>query len=105
MGGTAIHELFVHDLPLTVARFVQNNGFMSEFKSRLSARSDKEWASLLGCTERAVASWRYGTRRPSVRMAVAIEAAGIPRHVSRPDVWHQPSQPVDSGTEDLPSAP
>ena len=67
---------------------------MSDLKSLLCQRPDSEWARLLGCTERAVASWRYGARRPSLPMAIKLEEVGqIGRHVSRPDVWPVPLRP------------
>lgn len=59
----------------------------------LKQRPDAEWAAAIGVTERAVAAWRYGARVPSPKIAIqAAKAAGIPLHVSRPDLWEPPSE-------------
>lgn len=60
---------------------------MEDFQTMLKSKPDAEWASVLGVSVRAVASWRYGERKPSAQMAFALERAGVPRHVSRPDLW------------------
>lgn len=61
---------------------------LSEF---LKSKPDAEWAEAIGVTERAIASWRYGDRRPNPQIAkLASEKAGIPLWVSRPDLWDPP---------------
>ena len=56
--------------------------------------------------------WYLNCKSPlPVELAKAIaEKTGVPRHELRPDVWESPHaiaelQTIDSGTEDLPSAP
>jgi hypothetical protein len=65
---------------------------MNTLNDYLKAKPDAEWAAAIGATERAVSAWRYGTRRPSPDYAKALEAAGIPKYISRPDLWEKPTK-------------
>lgn len=65
---------------------------MESFIEFIKSHGDEECAALFNASRRAVASWRHGERRPSVKMAREIsERCGIPLHTIRPDVWEPPA--------------
>jgi transcriptional regulator with XRE-family HTH domain len=59
--------------------------------------SDEALEKQLGVGAEAIRLWRRGKRRLSPSRAIEVEQKfGIPRHVTRPDLWEQPTPDKDA---------